>query len=251
VRAHERALAIREALARDDPTPLRFRTDLAWSHKDLASALDGSGRTAEALRHVAKAVESHEELVRDHPGVTPYRRSLAASLTTQGLMQRGAGVPGSRRSIERSQAICEALAREYPTSSIYQFALVQNTLFLAIEQAAAGRTDEALANIQKAERIAGQFPEVNEAHVHYNLACAYTQFGAAADRGEEGRTPGESDGTGPLTDRAMEELRRAVAAGFADVPLLRRDIDLDPLRPRRDFQELSMDLSFPANPFQP
>ena len=51
-------------------------------------------------------------------------------------------------------------------------------------------------------------------------------------------------------DRAMATLRRAVAAGLSDVALLRRDIDLDPLRPRRDFQELLMDLSFPADPFQ-
>jgi hypothetical protein len=30
---------------------------------------------------------------------------------------------------------------------------------------------------------------------------------------------------------------------------MRRDHDLDPLRPRRDFQELLMDLTFPADPF--
>jgi hypothetical protein len=48
----------------------------------------------------------------------------------------------------------------------------------------------------------------------------------------------------------MATLRRAVTAGFAEVAILHRDLDLDPLRPRRDFQELLLDLAFPADPFQ-
>jgi hypothetical protein len=47
----------------------------------------------------------------------------------------------------------------------------------------------------------------------------------------------------------MAWLRRAVAAGFADVALMRRDPDLNPLRRRRDFRELLMDMTFPADPF--
>jgi hypothetical protein len=47
----------------------------------------------------------------------------------------------------------------------------------------------------------------------------------------------------------MAALRRAVAAGFDNVGHMRRDPDLDPLRPRRDFRELLMDLTFPADPF--
>jgi serine/threonine-protein kinase len=243
VRAQERALAIREALARDDPTSLRFRIDRAWSHQGLAAALDASGRTAEALRHVAMAVGFYEEVVRHHPGGAAYRDPMAACLTNLGLMQRRVGVPESRRSIERALAIREALARENPTSSDAQITLVESTLHLATEQAAAGEPNEALANIQKAERIAGQFPEVNKAHVLYNLACAYTQCSAAARL-----SPAERK---EYAARAIAGLRRAITAGFADVALLLRDIDLDPLRPRRDFQELLLDLSFPADPFRP
>jgi serine/threonine-protein kinase len=247
VRGLERALVIREALARDDPTSLRFRADRAWSHNDLAMALDASGRTAEALHHITLAVEVYEEIVRDHPGRADDQDKLAICLSNLGLMQRRAGVPGSRRSIERSLAIHEALAREHPTSSHAQFMLAGCTLYLATEQAAAGRPGEALANIRKAERIAGQIPEVNKGLILYDIACAYAQCGAPARPGAEGLSPAER---AEYDDRAMAALRRAVTAGFADVALLRRDIDLDPLRPRRDFQELSMDLSFPADPFQ-
>jgi hypothetical protein len=47
----------------------------------------------------------------------------------------------------------------------------------------------------------------------------------------------------------MAVLRRAVAAGFKDMARMRFHWNLDPLRARRDFQELLLDLEFPANPF--
>jgi hypothetical protein len=47
----------------------------------------------------------------------------------------------------------------------------------------------------------------------------------------------------------MDLLRRAVAMGISDPAQLRRDSDLDPLRPRADFRALLLDLDFPANPF--
>jgi hypothetical protein len=50
-------------------------------------------------------------------------------------------------------------------------------------------------------------------------------------------------------DRAMEALRRAVAQGYTFPAIITRDIDLDPLRPRPDFQLLMMDLAMPADPF--
>jgi eukaryotic-like serine/threonine-protein kinase len=73
----------------------------------------------------------------------------------------------------------------------------------------------------------------------------------AARRGEKDLPPADLAECKAYADRAMAALRRAVTAGFAEVASLRRDIDLDPLRPRRDFQELLMDLSFPADPFRP
>ena len=63
-------------------------------------------------------------------------------------------------------------------------------------------------------------------------------------------TPAEQAEAEDDADRAMAALLRAVAAGYANVPLIRRDVDLDPLRSRRDFRELLMDLSFPADPFR-
>ena len=38
-------------------------------------------------------------------------------------------------------------------------------------------------------------------------------------------------------DRAMQLLREAATTGFKDVPHMKKDTDLDPLRQRKDFQK--------------
>jgi hypothetical protein len=47
----------------------------------------------------------------------------------------------------------------------------------------------------------------------------------------------------------MAILRKAIANGYSDLDHLRVEPGLDPLRARRDFQLLMMDLAFPADPF--
>ena len=50
-------------------------------------------------------------------------------------------------------------------------------------------------------------------------------------------------------DKAMESLRRAVAAGWSRPDHMRADTDLDPIRSRPDFQMLVLDLAMPDEPF--
>ena len=47
----------------------------------------------------------------------------------------------------------------------------------------------------------------------------------------------------------MDWLRRAVAMGYRHANELRIEWTLDPIRSRRDFQLLMMDLAFSADPF--
>jgi hypothetical protein len=121
-------------------------------------------------------------------------------------------------------------------------------MFLAIEQAAADRLDQVLPRLQKAEEMVAGITNANPTML-YNLACAHAQyFGAMCRKGRMlalGNQPERASGA----DRAMKALKRAISAGYANVVHLRRDIDLDPLRCRRDFQDLLLDLSFPTEPF--
>jgi hypothetical protein len=124
-----------------------------------------------------------------------------------------------------------------------------SALSLSKVRAAAGQPREALANIQRAEQIVGRFSEI-EPYTFLYMARAYAQYSAAARRDQRDLLGADLVESEAYADRAVATLRRAITAGFVDVALLRRDTDLDPLRPRRDFQELLMDLSFPADPFR-
>jgi hypothetical protein len=64
----------------------------------------------------------------------------------------------------------------------------------------------------------------------YNLTCAMVQSGAPAEQ-------------------ALHVLRRAIAAGIRNLRHTWEDSDLEPLRPRADFQALVLDPSFPPDPF--
>ena len=52
-----------------------------------------------------------------------------------------------------------------------------------------------------------------------------------------------------LEDRAVEELRNAIKAGFRQLPPLKQDTCFDSLRGRLDFRLILMDLAMPSDPF--
>jgi hypothetical protein len=79
----------------------------------------------------------------------------------------------------------------------------------------------------------------------HDLACSHILWSAAGREGAIGPVEREA-----RTQRAIAALRRTLLAGAGDLDQVRGDPVLDPLRPRRDFQEMIMDLCFPADAFQ-
>jgi hypothetical protein len=49
-------------------------------------------------------------------------------------------------------------------------------------------------------------------------------------------------------DRALQALRQAVAKGYKDPALMKKDTDLDPLRQRDDFKKLLAEVEAAAKP---
>jgi hypothetical protein len=80
----------------------------------------------------------------------------------------------------------------------------------------------------------------------YDLARYHALLSGVLDRPGSGSSAAEGRAA---ADRAMRRLREAVASGYGDLPHMRIDHDLDPLRSRLDFQLLMMDLAMPDDPF--
>jgi hypothetical protein len=109
----------------------------------------------------------------------------------------------------------------------------------------AGRPAEAAPAIRQAVGILERLPTLRLPD-RYNLACGYANLAQIATMPDSGLTAAEGQSA---AERAMQWLQRAVAAGYRNVAIMRSDHDLDPLRSRRDFQLLMMDLEFPTDPF--
>jgi len=70
----------------------------------------------------------------------------------------------------------------------------------------------------------------------YSLAC-YRAVTAALQRADH-KTPRNQELAQADADRAMDWLKKAVAAGYKDVAKIKADKDLDALRERPDFRQL-------------
>jgi eukaryotic-like serine/threonine-protein kinase len=82
-----------------------------------------------------------------------------------------------------------------------------------------------------------------------NICLTYAFMSICPEPGGPPPTPEGRAARQALADRAVETLRRAIAAGYRDVTLFLTDVDFSELRTRDDFQALINDMVFPADPF--
>jgi serine/threonine protein kinase/tetratricopeptide (TPR) repeat protein len=244
--ASARALAIRQELADANPAVTRFRSDLARDLTSIGILLSDAGRADEALSAHGRAVAILERLADENPAVTLFRSDLANAHGERGDTLRWAGrIADARASYERAVAILERLVQAGPIRVLEQGWLVQDLKGLGATRLAEGRVAEAVAAWRRAVTIGEQLGS-DYGEALYYLAGCHARLGGVAGSPASGLPAGE--GAIEL-DRAMDLLRRAVAAGYRSFGGWRRDPDLDPLRWRPDFQLLQMDVAFPADAF--
>jgi eukaryotic-like serine/threonine-protein kinase len=244
--ARERALAIRQKLADDHPSIIRFQTDLANSHHTIGYGLQLAGKPAEALAAYKRALAIEQKLADANPNVTEFQSPLSHNHESIGWVLKQTGKPAEAlAAFERAIAIMQKLADANPSVTQWQSELAFNLSMVGGLHLKAGRTAEAVASLRRAVanwmRLSSRTPRDL-----YNLSCSHAKLADLAAEPGSGMTAAEGQAE---SDRAMEWLRQAVAAGYRKLSIMRTDTDLDPLRTRPDFRLLIMDLEFPADPF--
>jgi tetratricopeptide (TPR) repeat protein len=243
IRLHRQALEIHEALVRREPGKAEYRNDLAWCWRYLSQALASTGDLVAALQAAERAVALYDVLVREDRGVEEFRWRMARSMDEVGRINSLSGRPAdAAEALERAARIHEALARDNP--GFYGVDVVRNRLYAAGQRVAAGRPEEARACLRRADDELKRSPQVRAGMLLHDLACSHILWSSAGR--EEAIGPAEREAR---TLRAIAVLRRALMAGHADLIQVRRDPVLDPLRRRRDFEVMILDLSFPADAF--
>ena len=242
-----RSVLLLEPTAQDPDEPAATRALLAGKYYTLAWVEHGMRRFADAESHIRRAVELDERLHRDHSGDHAVGDALAQHWALLGLITRDAGrLAEALPYLQRGAELHEAMLREKPDAVDVRGDLIADlTEGLGKTNRLLGRDAEALASYRRAALLLASHKNPG-GYEFYNLACSLAQCDALSKKLKEGRSgPEDVD----LGDRAMAALRSATGVGFRSIDTFRDDSDLDPLRGRRDFQLLLLDLVFPADPF--
>jgi hypothetical protein len=124
----------------------------------------------------------------------------------------------------------------------YSTRLAASLLRLAGLKLDAGDSTEADADAHRAGKLCEGLPS-RDGSRRFALACTRATLAAAAGRGGAGTSAAFEPGS---ADRAMNDLRQDVAAGYRSHAVYGHEPALSPLRGRDDFQLLKMDLAMPA-----
>jgi serine/threonine protein kinase/tetratricopeptide (TPR) repeat protein len=236
------------SLGGEHPEVPGYRRGLAVSHIRVGNLLTTAGKPAEALAEQERARSLFEALAQAGPSVPDYRDALAFALNCAGDALRDLGRSGEARDRHaQAIALAEALASAFPKVPAYRARLADGLRRLARLNLDAGNTPGADADARRAITLFEGLPS-RDGRDWFWLACARATLAAANGRGGAGTSAALEPS---LTDQAMSDVRRAVAAGYRSPAVYRYEPALGPLRRRDDFRLLMMDLAMPASPFGP
>jgi tetratricopeptide (TPR) repeat protein len=240
---HRQAVAVHEALVHRHPGRAPLRSDLAWCWRYQSLAAASAGDLGEASRLMGRATALLEEIERAGTGDIESRWRLARCLDDTGRILGLGGRSGEAAdSLRRATALYEGLTLADPVQ--YGIDLARNQIYLASTLTLSGHDDEAGSYLRRADDVLRRSSGAGTEAAFFDIACAYCLWSVA---GQDGAIdPSEREAR---AGRAVDALRRAAAAGHCDARRLGRDPAVDPLRRRREFQELLLDLAFPSDPF--
>jgi serine/threonine-protein kinase len=243
--AYAKAVEFLEKPVTEHPSNKALQPFLVESQLNFGWRLWRAGQAAEAAAIFGRERVIRQRLVDEDPTKSDSRdrlgnceTNLAAALTATGRLTE------ARTCCDRAIAIREDLVKGHPANAAFAQSLAESWLRSGSVTAAAGDLAGAAADWRRAAALyAGNPPNGVPAIFR---ACCHGALAGLAGKGGSGITAAEASGQ---AEEAMAILRRAIAAGYNDIDLIRVEPGLDPLRSRDDFRRLMSDLTFPADPF--
>ncbi len=228
ITAYTQAQAQWTTLVESDLDNAEARAELARTTFALSQMLADNGRRPEAARQLAEAIKQAKQVSDRNPQVLEYGRLLAVGY------ERLADLRGTTDEAndalpwcEKAMQLWQRLAEENPTLATPRADLHASYLRLAACQRVLHHEREADGAVAAAAALLDTLPRQTPED-QFQAARVLALVAAQAD-------PKEAK---PAADRALDALRRAVAAGFGGVERLNDEEDLDTLRSRQDFKAL-------------
>jgi tetratricopeptide (TPR) repeat protein len=193
---------------------------LGWIYRRL-------DRTPEALAAYQRAGEVAEELLAIEPENDNATTLLAQSLQLRASIVKERSPAEALPLVRRAVALVEPIVRRHPDQIHNVSTLASLQMSLGRAEAAAGNASGAFAAYERSvatnSPAADRYPDIR-----YNIACALALMVPVAPAARREA----------IASQAVETVRQAYAAGYADASALTTDKDLDALRSRADFKAL-------------
>jgi serine/threonine protein kinase/tetratricopeptide (TPR) repeat protein len=240
----ERARAMLEIVVRQHSGSADYQADLAHSYQVIGQVRRDTGELPAAQAVLEQARTLLEKLVREHPKQANYASQLASVLDDLGLTAARAGRLQEACLLHRDAIGRQRLAREaQPRVQEYQHRLGNHYQNLATVERQLGRRAEAVAATLERQRLWPKDPALL-----YEVAGELALCIPLAGQEKSELTAEQQAERRSYADLAMTALGQAVAAGFKDLDRIKKDRNLEPLRPRADFRKLLGDLETVVRP---
>jgi serine/threonine-protein kinase len=241
-----RALELFQILCKRKPDSFEFQSGLANAHFDLGF-LDANASPAElpsAERHFDEARVLRERFVGDHPEELVNQANLGQTLTWLG---KTVYEEGRTQDAEKllSKAI-DHLQKAFmlaPNVETNRVQLHFGHLITARVYRAQRRPDKAAAATLERRRL---YPADRD--VLFGVACSLSLCVPLVGSNNKVLTREEEAERRRYGDQAIETLREAIRLGYQDVQTIEKAPELDPIRSRKEFQDLLLNPGAPKQP---
>jgi len=242
----ERARKARETLLKAGTSLIRDQTQLIRIHSQIAAIHARAGRTSQAVASREPALAVATSLADSHLDDLGIQNELAlAYLDTADLLGTTGKPSETLPWLDRALAMQRKIVEAEPSNQQYRKYLADGLRHRGIVLQKCSRPAQAVSAFRDAIDILEGLANPTPGDL-YDAACIQSLLSGAALEAGSGLTAADGQAE---ADKAIERLRRVIAARWSQVALLRVDSDLDPIRSRPDFQLLIMDLVWPIDPF--
>ncbi len=240
----ERAREARETLVKAGTSIIRDQTQLIRIHSLIAGIHARAGRTSQALASLEQAIVIATRLADAHPGDLGIQAQLAPAYLGIADVHTTSGKPSEALPwCDKALAIQRRMVEAEPEG--YRPVLADGIRRRGIVLQKCGRPAEAVSAFREAIAILEGLAHPTSGNL-YDLACSQSLLSSVAPNAGSGLTAADGQAE---ADKAINSLRRAIAAGWKGLAHTRSDTDLDPVRSRPDYLMLERDMAMPADPF--
>jgi serine/threonine protein kinase/Flp pilus assembly protein TadD len=238
LKSHQKALALREELVRDDPENLEHKLALGGTLNNLGVLLVQKGHPVDGLGMYLRAVELEEPAFAKAPFDVLCARYLGVSYQNVARTQAALGrEQEAERSFKKSVEHARRVVGDHPSVPSLRAALYQAHESLARFLVKQGKTPESAEAFRQAARVLEEMPRRTPGD-WYNLACLQAKVAAGTGENEAELTAEARAERNRLIAAAMSALARSIDGGSETAEHIRTDPDLEILHGRADFQAL-------------